>query len=296
MSGSYGEVDDAEASRTFDRALDLGLTFVDTGDVYGNGHNEEFVGRALKGRRDRVVLATKFGRTFGTPGARGVNGRPDYVKSACDASLQRLGVETIDLYYQHRVDPDVPIEETVGAMAELKAAGKIRYLGLSEAGADIIRRAAAAHPITALESEYSLFTRDIEDNGILATIRGLGIGLVPYSPLGRGMLTGTLTANSVFTAADPRSRTPRFEGANFSKNVTIVDQLVAFATEIGMTAAQLALAWLYAQGNDLIPIPGTKRVKYLEENARAVELRLSPAQLARIDAIVPKGIAAGARI
>src|ERR1700723_562335 len=210
MSGTYGESDETEALRTVDRALELGITFFDTADVYGNGHNEEFVGRALRGRRDRVVLATKFGRTFGTAGARGVDGRPEYVRSACDASLKRLGVETIDLYYQHRVDKNVPIEETVGAMAELKAAGKIRYLGLSEAGAENVRRAAAVHPIAALESEYSLFSRDVEDNGVLPTIRELGIALVPYSPLGRGMLTGTVRTNDNFATSDPRSPNPRF--------------------------------------------------------------------------------------
>jgi len=295
MSGPYGVSDDAEALRTFDRALELGITFIDTADTYGSGHNEEFVGRALRGRRDRVVLATKFGRTFGTAAARGVNGRPEYVRSACDASLKRLGIEVIDLYYQHRVDKTVPIEETVGAMAELKAAGKIRYLGLSEANAENVRRAAAVHPITALESEYSLFSRDIEDNGVLATIRELGIALVPYSPLGRGMLTGTVRTNDGFAPTDPRARNPRFEGDNFAKNMLVVDRLTAFATESGITSAQLALAWLYAQGDDIIPIPGTKRVKYLEENAAAASVHLTPADLARIAEIAPKGVAAGAR-
>jgi aryl-alcohol dehydrogenase-like predicted oxidoreductase len=295
MSGPYGASDDAEALRTFDRAIELGISFIDTADVYGNGHNEEFVGRALQGRRDRVVLATKFGRTFGTAGARGVNGRPEYVRSACDASLKRLGVETIDLYYQHRVDKTVPIEETVGAMAELKIAGKIRYLGLSEANAESVRRAAAVHPIAALESEYSLFSRDVEDNGVLATIRELGIALVPYSPLGRGMLTGTVRENGNFAPSDPRARNPRFAGDNFTKNMVVVDRLSALAAELGMTGAQLALAWLYAQGDDIIPIPGTKRVKYLEENVAAAAVRLTPANLARIHALAPKGVAAGAR-
>jgi aryl-alcohol dehydrogenase-like predicted oxidoreductase len=295
MSGPYGVSDDAEAMRTFDRALDLGITFIDTADVYGNGHNEAFVGRALHGRRDRVLLATKFGRTFGTGGARGVNGRPEYVRSACDASLKRLGIEAIDLYYQHRVDPAVPIEETVGAMAELKAAGKIRYLGLSEANAENVRRAAAVHPIAALESEYSLFSRDVEDNGVLAAIRELGIALVPYSPLGRGMLTGTVRKNDGFGSGDPRAHNPRFEGANFTKNMQVVDRLAALAAELGVTSAQLSLAWLFAQGDDIFPIPGTKRVKYLEENAASAGLRLTPANLARVLEIAPKGVAAGAR-
>ncbi len=295
MSGPYGVSDDAEALRTFDRALELGITFIDTADTYGSGHNEEFVGKALQGRRDRVVLATKFGRTFGAGSTRGVNGRPEYVRSACDASLKRLGVETIDLYYQHRVDKTVPIEETVGAMAELRAAGKIRHLGLSEASAENVHRAAAVHPIAALESEYSLFSRDIEDNGVLAAIREFGIALVPYSPLGRGMLTGTVRTNDGFAPTDPRARNPRFEGDNFTQNMTVVDRLAALAAELGLTSAQLALAWLYAQGEDIVPIPGTKHQKYLEENVAAVGVRLTPADLARILAIAPKGVAAGAR-
>ncbi|MGA2394954.1 MAG: aldo/keto reductase [Candidatus Lustribacter sp.] len=295
MSGSYGESDRNEALRTIDRALELGIVFFDTADVYGEGHNETLVGNALRGRRDRVLLATKFGRTFGAGGARGVNGRPEYVRAACDASLQRLGVETIDLYYQHRPDPNVPVEETIGAMAELKAAGKIRWLGLSEAGPEIVRRAAAVHPIAALESEYSLFSRDVEDNGVLATIRELGIVLVPYSPLGRGMLTGAVRSNGGFGAGDPRAHNPRFAGDNFARNLAVVDRLGALAGELGLTSAQLALAWLYARGDDIIPIPGTKRVRYLEENAAATTVRLSPATLARIDEIAPKGVAAGAR-
>jgi aryl-alcohol dehydrogenase-like predicted oxidoreductase len=295
MSGTYGVSDDAEALRTFDRALELGITFIDTADVYGDGHNETFVGRALAGRRERVLLATKFGRTFAASGARGVNGRPDYVRAACDASLRRLGVETIDLYYQHRVDRMAPIEETVGAMAELKAAGKIRYLGLSEADAGNVRRAAAVHPIAALESEYSLFSRDIEDNGVLAAIRELGIALVPYSPLGRGMLTATVRTNDGFAGSDPRAKNPRFNSQNFSRNMAVVDRLAALAAEYGLTSAQLSLAWLYAQGDDVIPIPGTKRVRYLEENAAAASVKLTPAQLARIVEIAPKGVAAGAR-
>ena len=295
MSGSYGQSDDAEALRTFDRALELGITFIDTADTYGSGHNEELVGRALKGRRDRVLLATKFGRTFGPDATRGVNGRPEYVRAACDASLKRLAVDTIDVYYQHRVDKTVPIEETVGTMAELKAAGKIRYLGLSEASAENVRRAAAVHPIAALQSEYSLFSRDIEDNAVLATIRELGIALVPYSPLGRGILTGTVRMDASFGPGDPRRRIPRYVGENFEKNLSVVDQLAALAAELGLTASQLALAWLYAQGDDIIPIPGTKRVKYLEENAAAAGVHLTPAHVARIDAIAPKGVVAGAR-
>jgi aryl-alcohol dehydrogenase-like predicted oxidoreductase len=295
MSGPYGVSDDAEALRTLDRALELGLTFWDTADTYGAGHNETFVGRALQGRRDRVFLATKFGRTFAAGADRLVDGRPDYVRSACDASLKRLGLDVIDLYYQHRVDPQVPIEETVGAMAELAAAGKIRFLGLSEASAANVRRAAAVHPIAALESEYSLFSRDIEDNGIRATIRELGIALVPYSPLGRGLLSGTLRRNDGFTANDPRAHNPRFEDGNFAQNVAIVDRLTALARELGITSSQLALAWLYAQGDDIVPIPGTKRVAYLEENAAAVGMNLTQADLARINDIAPKGVAHGAR-
>jgi len=295
MSGSYGASDEGEALRTIDRAFALGITFFDTADVYGQGHNETLVGRAFKGRRDGVLLATKFGRTFGSGGTRGVDGRPEYVRAACEASLKRLGVETIDVYYQHRPDPHVPVEETVGAMAELKAAGKIRYLGLSEAGAALVRRAAAVHPIAALESEYSLFSRDIEDNGVLATIRELGIALVPYSPLGRGMLTGTVRSNAGFAPSDPRSHNPRFAGDNFTRNLAVVDRLSALGAELGVTSAQLALAWLYAQGDDIVPIPGTKHARYLEENAAAAELHLTPAQVARIGEIVPKGVAAGAR-
>ena len=295
MSGSYGEVDNAEALRTFDRALELGVTFIDTADTYGSGHNEEFVGRALRGRRERVLLATKFGRTFGVSGARGVDGRPEYVRAACEGSLKRLGVDTIDLYYQHRVDQTVPIEETVGAMAELRAAGKIRFLGLSEASAANVRRAVSVHPIAALQSEYSLFSRDIEDNGVLAMIRELGIALVPYSPLSRGILSGAVRTNDAFTPGDPRSRIPRFAGENFVANMKTVDRLAALAGELGLTAAQLALAWLYAQGDDIVPIPGTNLVKYLEENAAAAAVKLSPAALERIAAIAPKGVAAGAR-
>jgi aryl-alcohol dehydrogenase-like predicted oxidoreductase len=295
MSGTYGPGDDTESVRTIDRALELGITLLDTADTYGNGHNEEFVGRALRGRRDRVTLATKFGRLApGGPGARGVNGKPEYVRSACAASMARLGVDVIDLYYQHRVDPTVPIEETVGAMAELVAAGKVRYLGLSEASADNIRRAYAVHPIAALQSEYSLFSRDVEDNGVLATIRELGITLVPYSPLHRGFLSGTVRETG-FPLSDPRSRNPRFSDGNFATNLSLVDRFAGLAREFGVSAAQLALAWLYAQGNDIIPIPGSKRVSHLQENVASIDVHLSPEQLARIEAAVPKGSALGLR-
>jgi aryl-alcohol dehydrogenase-like predicted oxidoreductase len=295
MSGTYGPGDDAESVRTIDRALELGISFLDTADTYGAGHNEEFVGRALRGRRERVVLATKFGRVVAArPGERAFNAKPDYVRSACDASLQRLGVDSIDLYYLHRVDPAVPIEETVGAMAGLVAAGKVRYLGLSEASADQIRRAQGVHPIAALQSEYSLFSRDVEDNGVLATVRELGLTLVPYSPLNRGLLSATVRETG-FPLQDPRSRNPRFTAENFATNLGIVDRFAALATELGLSPAQLALAWLYAQGDDIVPIPGSKRVAHLEENAAAVDVRLSAEQLARIDAAVPKGSAVGAR-
>ena len=293
MSGTYGPSDDAEALRALDRALELGITFFDTADAYGAGHNEEFVGRALTGRRARVTLATKVGRTFGH-GRRGVDGRHEYVRSACDDSLRRLGVDVIDLYYVHRVDPQTPIAETVGAMAELVAAGKVRMLGLSEASANDLR-AVASHSIAVLQSEYSLFTRDIEDNGVLATIRELGITLVPYSPLGRGMLTGTVRSNDGFGSDDPRARNPRFAGDNFAKNVAVVDRLGEIAADLGLTTAQLALAWLYAQGDDIIPIPGTKHPRRLEENAKAVDVKLTPEDLARVAAVAPKGVAAGLR-
>ncbi len=295
MSGTYGPGDDTESVRTIDRALELGMTFLDTADSYGFGHNEEFVGRALRGRRDRVTLATKFGRLKPEkPGDRPINGKPEYVHAACEASLRRLGVDVIDLYYQHRPDPTVPVEETVGAMAELVAAGKVHYLGLSEASADLIRRAARVHPIAALQSEYSLFSRDVEDNGVLAAIRELGITLVPYSPLHRGILSGTVRETG-FPLSDPRSRNPRFSADNFATNLSLVDRFATLAAEFGVTTAQLALAWLYAQGPDIIPIPGSKRVTHLEENIAAIDIHLTPEQLARIDAAVPKGSALGER-
>jgi aryl-alcohol dehydrogenase-like predicted oxidoreductase len=295
MSGSYGPSDDAEATRTIDRALELGITFFDTADTYGAGHNEEFVGGVLRGRRDKITIATKFGRQVGgEPGALVFNGKPDYVRSACDASLRRLGIAAIDLYYYHRIDPTVPIEETIGAMAELIAAGKVRYIGLSEAPADAIRRAQAVHPIAALQSEYSLFSRDVEDNGVLDAVRAFGITLVPYSPLNRGILSGTVRERS-FSKGDPRARNPRFSEDNFATNLGIVDRFAALATEFGLSASQLALAWLYAQGTDIIPIPGTKRVAHLEENVAVAGVHLTGAQRDRLEATVPKGSASGTR-
>ena len=296
MSEFYGAGDEAESIATIHRALDLGLDFLDTADIYGPFTNEELVGRAIKGRRDKVVLATKFGivRDLENRMVRGINGKPDYVRAACDASLRRLGVDTIDLYYQHRVDPQTPIEDTVGAMAELVRAGKVRYLGLSEAGSATLRRAAAVHPISALQSEYSLWTRDPED-GILATCRELGIGFVPYSPLGRGFLTGEIRRFEDLAADDYRRFAPRFQGDNFQKNLDLVAQVQAIAKEKGCTAAQLALAWVLAQGRDVVPIPGTKRRKYLEDNLGALDVRLSAADLGRIDEVAPAGAAAGLR-
>lgn len=295
MSGSYGPADEHESLATIARALELGITFFDTADTYGQGHNEQLVGRALREHRDRALVATKFGRTTAPDGTRGVDGRPEYVRSACEASLRRLGFETIDLFYQHRVDPLVPIEETVGAMAELVAAGKVRFLGLSEASAEEIRRAAAVHPIAAVQSEFSLLTRDLEDNGVLAVLRELGIALVPYAPISRGLLSGTLAATTSFSGSDVRAHAPRFEGANLEQNVAQVERFAALARSFGATAAQLALAWVLAQGDDIIPLSGTKRVAHLEENVKALDLVLTPAQLQQIESIIPKGSAAGAR-
>jgi aryl-alcohol dehydrogenase-like predicted oxidoreductase len=296
MSEFYGAGDEKESIATIHRALELGLDFLDTADVYGPHLNEELVGRAIQGKRDKVVLATKFGivRDPANKMLRGINGKPDYVRAACDASLKRLGIDTIDLYYQHRVDPETPIEDTVGAMAELVRAGKVRYLGLSEAGSATIRRAAAVHPITALQSEYSLWTRDPED-GVLATCRELGIGFVPYSPLGRGFLTGEIRRFEDLAEDDYRRFSPRFQGENFQKNLDLVARVQAIAKEKGCTAAQLALAWVLAQGKDLVPIPGTKRRKYLEENLAALDVRLSADDLRRIDEVAPAGAAAGPR-
>lgn len=295
MSEFYGEADEAESVATLHRAIDLGVTFLDTADMYGVGRNEELVGRAIRDRRDRVILATKFGNVRTEDGGfAGVNGRPEYVRQACDASLKRLGVDVIDLYYQHRVDRETPIEETVGAMTELVKAGKVRYLGLSEAAPGTLRRAHAVHPIAALQTEYSLWSRDPEDE-ILPACRELGVGFVPYSPLGRGFLTGQIKSPDDFAPDDFRRRSPRFQGENFAKNLELVAGIEAMAAEKGCKPSQLALAWVLAQGDDLVPIPGTKRVKYLEENAGALDVRLTPADLARIDALAPKGAAAGTR-
>ncbi len=295
MSQSYGAADDQESTATIHHAIDLGITFFDTADVYGLGGNEELVGRALAKRRHEVIIATKFGNVR-TPDGKyvGVNGRPEYVQSACEASLRRLKISTIDLYYQHRVDTEVPIEETVGAMSRLIEQGKVRYLGLSEAGAQNIRRAYATHPIAALQSEYSLWTRDPEE-GILATCRELGIGFVPYSPLGRGMLTGQVKNPESFAANDFRRISPRFQGENFRKNLELVARVEKMAAEKRCTPAQLALAWVLQQGNDLVPIPGTKRRTYLDQNLAALDISFTPAELRRIDEIAPRGVAAGTR-
>ncbi|MDQ3910465.1 MAG: aldo/keto reductase [Actinomycetota bacterium] len=296
MSEFYGTSDEGESVATIHRALELGITFLDTADMYGPFTNEKLVGEAIRGRREEVVLATKFGNERREDGSWvGVNGKPEYVKRACDASLERLGVDTIDLYYQHRVDPEVPIEETVGAMKELVEAGKVRYLGLSEAGPETIRRAHAVHPISALQSEYSLFTRDPEDE-ILPTTRELGIGLVAYSPLGRGFLTGAWKSIEDLPQDDTRAgRFPRFSGHNFDKNVELAERVREIAAEKDATPGQLALAWLLHQGEDVVPIPGTKRRKYLEENAAAAEITLAAEDLRRIEEAMPKGSVAGER-
>jgi len=295
MSEYYGPADEKESIATIHRAIELGVTFLDTADMYGPFKNEELVGRAIRDRRDRAVVATKFGNERSADGASlGVNGRPEYVRKACDASLRRLGVSHIDLYYQHRVDPKVPIEDTVGAMAELVRQGKARFLGLSEAGPATIRRAHAVHPISALQTEYSLWSRDPEDE-ILPTVRSLGIGFVAYSPLGRGFLTGRFRKPDDLPEGDWRRNSPRFQGENFGKNLRLVDRVRDMARERGVEASQLALAWVLARGKDVVAIPGTKRRAFLEENARAVDVALSAADLARLDEVAPRGAAAGER-
>lgn len=300
MSEFYGapsERDDAASIKTIHRALEIGVAFLDTADMYGPYLNEELVGKAIKGKRDEFVIATKFAivRDPNNPSVRGINGKPEYVKQAVEGSLKRLGIETIDLYYQHRVDPETPIEETVGAMAELVKEGKVKYLGLSEASAKTLRRASKVHPIAALQSEYSLWTREIEDNDVLAACRELNIGFVAYSPLGRGMLSGEIKKFEDLAADDYRRHNPRYQGENFDKNLQLVEKVEEIALAKGVTTSQLALAWVLAQGQDIVPIPGTKRIKYLEQNAAAADIILSQEELAAIEEVFPKDAAAGMR-
>lgn len=289
--------DTKEAIATLHRALELGITLLDTADMYGPHTNEELIGQAIRGKRDQVFLASKFGfvRDANDPGARGVNGSPEYIRSAIDGTLKRLGIETLDLYYQHRIDPQISVEESVGAMAELVKAGKVRYLGLSEASASTLERAHKVHPISALQTEYSLWSRDPEENGSLETCRRLGIAFVPYSPLGRGFLTGTLKSPNDFAADDYRRSSPRFQGENFAKNLLLVEKVQKLATEKGVSAGQLALAWVLAQGNDIVPIPGTKRRKYLEENVAALAIKLSQSELQALKDLFPVEAIAGQR-
>ncbi len=294
MSQSYGPADEAESLRTLDRALELGVYFWDTADAYGGGANERLLARALRGRRERVFLATKFGIRNDDTMASSICGRPDYVRSSCEGSLARLETDHIDLYYQHRVDPEVPIEETVGTMAELVREGKVRHLGLSEASADSLRRACSVHPITALQSEWSLWTRDLEQE-VLGVARSLGVGIVPYSPLGRGFLSGRLRSPQDFAEDDFRRRNPRFQGENFQRNLELVARVEKLAADLGATPAQLAIAWLLHQGTDVVPIPGTKRVPTLEENAGAAALSLSQGQVLELSGLFPQGAAAGDR-
>jgi aryl-alcohol dehydrogenase-like predicted oxidoreductase len=296
MSEFYGTADETEAIATIHRALDLGVTFLDTADMYGPFTNERLVGRAIKDRRAEVVLATKFGNERNPDGSRvGVNGRPEYVRAAADASLQRLGVEVIDLYYQHRVDKDTPVEETWGALAELVEAGKVRYVGISEAAPDTIRRANSVHPVTAVQTELSLWTRDPEENGVLEAVREVGAGFVAYSPIGRGFLSGQIRSLDDLEPDDFRRQNPRFQGENFTKNLELVDRVREIADEKGVTASQLALAWVLARGDDVVAIPGTKRVKYVEENAAAADITLTDDDLKRLDEAAPVGATAGDR-
>lgn len=297
MSFAYGEADEKESLATIDRALELDVNFLDTADMYGPYTNEKLVGEAVKGRRNKFVIATKFGIVLdpSDPAKRSINGRPEYVRKAVEGSLTRLGIETIDLYYQHRIAPDTPVEETVGAMTRLIEEGKVRHIGLSEASAETLRRASAVHEITALQSEYSLWTRDVEENDVLATCRELGVGLVPYSPLGRGFLSGKIKKLEDLAEDDWRRTNPRFQSENFDTNLKLVEKVGEIAKERGLAASQLALAWVLAQGDDIVPIPGTKHPKYIEQNAAAVDITLSQEELARIDEVFPINAASGAR-